>query len=466
MNDTNRFRLSARGMMLAMISAALSGQVLATPAKVDFAVGDVTATGADGRSRQLVKGAEVQNGDAIDTKNGRAQIRFPDGAYVSLQPNTQFGIKDFVFEGKTDGSEKAFFSLLKGALRTVTGLVGRTNRDKYQIATPTATIGIRGTGGLIQVGADGSTLIAGSSGVWTLTNAGGTIDVPAGTSGFAGPNTSQPPQQTTQGPSVPPPQAGGTQQQPTFSTGDSRNSSGNSILFTPLQSGSNYAIADGGEGGSIFLSTIPANAKFNSLGMLTSYDNCCGGTVTLRGSHAEFGTVDGVLAWGRWIGNVDVAYGGSPTTYTYTPNQGWHYVVGVVTPVASLPGGVTYTYNLIGATSPTLINGASAPGTLTSGTLSGDFLNSAVNANFGGTIGGKTFNATASGSISGATFSGSGTYSGTLQSEGGSFINGFFAGSGATHAGMSYLLTNTSLGSNVVGAAAFKFSSSAPSILP
>src|SRR5690606_28908415 len=37
------------------------------------------------------------------------------------------------------------FRLVKGALRTVTGFIGRSNRDAYKVNTATATIGIRGT---------------------------------------------------------------------------------------------------------------------------------------------------------------------------------------------------------------------------------------------------------------------------------------------------------------------------------
>lgn len=39
----------------------------------------------------------------------------------------------------------AFFSLLKGGFRAVSGAIGKINHDDYQVATPVATIGIRGT---------------------------------------------------------------------------------------------------------------------------------------------------------------------------------------------------------------------------------------------------------------------------------------------------------------------------------
>src|SRR5882672_7310687 len=202
----NHFKLSARGAMLALVSAAFSNAATANTGKVDFAVGGVTVTSADGRVQQLTKGTEVRTGDKIvSATDGRAQIRFSDGAYVSLQPNTEFDIKEYRYSGKTDGTESALFGLFKGAMRTVTGLVGRANKSRYRITTSTATIGIRGTGGLIAIGADGSTLVTGTSGIWTLTNQAGTIDIPAGSAGIAGANVNVRPKPADGIPVVPPP---------------------------------------------------------------------------------------------------------------------------------------------------------------------------------------------------------------------------------------------------------------------
>ena len=117
----------------------------APAARVDFAVGDVTAVTANGQSRALAKGAQVDEGETINTNNGRAQLRFTDGAYVSLQPQSAFRIDQYRFEGKQDGSERTFLSLLRGGLRTITGVVGRSNKKNYQVSTTMATIGIRGT---------------------------------------------------------------------------------------------------------------------------------------------------------------------------------------------------------------------------------------------------------------------------------------------------------------------------------
>ncbi len=466
--DANRFKLSPRGVMLALVSAALSEAALANTGHVDFAIGNVVVTEASGKAHALLKGAEVGSGDKIASgADGRAQIRFSDGAYVSLQPNTEFDIKEYRYSGKADGTESALFGLFKGAMRTVTGLVGRANKSRYRIATPTATIGIRGTGGLIKVNNDGSTLVIGTSGIWSLTNNGGSIDVPAGTAGFAGTNRNVPPQPTIQGPVVPPPQPQTAPLLPPMIVqGDVVGPLGNSIVPT---SGPGYAVALFGTSGSPNFTPLqggpiaaPKNAVFDSAGRLIQFDaplvSLPSVTYTLAGTQMDTGT-DGFLSWGRWTG--DILVNGTPVTLT--ANEGLHYVTGIPTPVASMPTSGTFTYNLIpgGATSPTFANGSAAPGTLISASLTGNFTSGAgtIGVSLSATAGGNTYSGSANGTISGANFFGSGlaTSTGTSCSASCTLgVNGFFSGTGTTHAGLLYQFNNVQQGGTTTlnGAAA------------
>ena len=108
--------------------------------------GDARVVAADGKSRALRKGALLEQGETVVTgKEAQADIRFSDEALVQLRPGSEFRVDEYVFHGKADGKEKGFFSLLKGGFRTITGLIGKTNRPAYAVYTPTATIGIRGT---------------------------------------------------------------------------------------------------------------------------------------------------------------------------------------------------------------------------------------------------------------------------------------------------------------------------------
>ena len=138
--------LTALLLIPAQSSLAAAGKA----GKVVYAFGDVSAVRSDGSARELKRGARFGAGDTITTRRGRAQLRFTDGGFAALQPNTEYAIEDYNFEGQADGSERSFFNLVRGGVRLVTGLIGRTNKRNFRIRTPVATIGIRGTSGILQ----------------------------------------------------------------------------------------------------------------------------------------------------------------------------------------------------------------------------------------------------------------------------------------------------------------------------
>jgi hypothetical protein len=452
------FRLNRSGLLLALISTAFAGQAQAAAGRVEFAIGPATVVGADGRTRAAARGTEVDAGDTVRTQqNGRVQVRMADGAYISLQPNTEFGIKDYKFEGKTDGSENAFYSLLKGAMRTVTGLIGRVNRNKYLVSTPTATVGIRGTGGVIQVQDDGSTLVQGTSGVWFLANPSGTIDIPAGVSGVAPSDPNQPPQETTDvptsGPAPLPPQQD-------FAQGNQRENDGDPVLVSPivpLQSGDGYgaifAFSQSSQG--LLIPRVLqefGSATFNGSGQLTHFSAFSESGYSIdAGVHADFGT-DGILAWGRWVGDVTA----DNLVEKYGPSQGIHYVVG--TPTPSMPTSGSGTYTLVGATKPTYMDGSNLPGTFT-GTLSVDFAIQLLTANFTVAMPDRTYQLSGdTRSLSTSNFSLSASSITGCAASCSAFIQGFFAGPSAERAGVGYHITDSDFETftkDVLGTAAF-----------
>ena len=75
-----------------------SGQALAeTAGRVTFITGDVVAISSDGNRRTLTKSDLVNSGERLETGKGRLQIRFTDGSFISLQPNTVFGLDNYTF---------------------------------------------------------------------------------------------------------------------------------------------------------------------------------------------------------------------------------------------------------------------------------------------------------------------------------------------------------------------------------
>lgn len=100
----------------------------------------------DGTVKALSVKSNIEQGDTLVSEKGTyARIKFVDTSEITLKPNTQFKIENFNYEEGKPENDSAFFSLLKGGLRSITGLLGRRNKDRFGLTTPTATIGIRGT---------------------------------------------------------------------------------------------------------------------------------------------------------------------------------------------------------------------------------------------------------------------------------------------------------------------------------
>ena len=89
-------------------------------------------------------GASLQEKDSIITADqSKAQIIFNDETVVTVGKNSNFSIAKYIFD---DTNEPAVeFSILKGAMRAITGRIGKIAPQKFKVKTKTATIGIRGT---------------------------------------------------------------------------------------------------------------------------------------------------------------------------------------------------------------------------------------------------------------------------------------------------------------------------------
>ena len=135
-----------KALPVLLVLAAYAGAVFGAAGNVQFVIGDVKLVTKARETRALQKGAEINEGDRIITgASSSAQIKMVDGGFIAIRPNTDMGFDTYRYSGKEDGSESAVVSLLQGGFRTITGVIGRTNKHNYNIKTETATIGIRGT---------------------------------------------------------------------------------------------------------------------------------------------------------------------------------------------------------------------------------------------------------------------------------------------------------------------------------
>lgn len=122
---------------------AWAGQVAGTVMQLS---GPLMAKKVDGKVKILAIKSEVEQGDTLLTeKDTYALIKLIDNSEITLKPNTSFVIEQFSYTAEQPDGDHAIFSLLKGGLRSVTGLLGKRNKERFEMKTPAATIGIRGT---------------------------------------------------------------------------------------------------------------------------------------------------------------------------------------------------------------------------------------------------------------------------------------------------------------------------------
>ncbi len=130
----------AVGLAFGLVSAhAAVGRVL-------LASGDEVFAERGGQRVPLRVGADIEVGDVLLVGERSAlQVRFLDESLASLRSNSRMQVEAFQHDRNKSGSDHLVLSLLKGGLRTVTGLIGKNNPDGFGLKTATATVGIRGT---------------------------------------------------------------------------------------------------------------------------------------------------------------------------------------------------------------------------------------------------------------------------------------------------------------------------------
>ena len=141
-------------------------------------VGDVTITRADGSKIKAALGAEIYEGDVIETSaKGGVNILFSDNTTFSISESARLSVDEFTFNA-ADNEGSSFFSMLQGLFVYTSGLIGKEDPGQVSINTPVGSIGIRGTvvAGNIQPEGQESTITV-IDGAIVITNGGGTLEM-------------------------------------------------------------------------------------------------------------------------------------------------------------------------------------------------------------------------------------------------------------------------------------------------
>jgi hypothetical protein len=150
--------------------------------------GDVRAGSSSGSLAAISPNARITEGTTVTTgANGRATMRLDDGHTVVLGANSEFKLQAYKFDRSSPASGNIAIQLLKGALRSVSGLIGGKNPGQFALSTATATIGIRGTD--FSVALVNPAYISVVDGLVFVTNEAGTLPIGPATSAVV--NTAQ-----------------------------------------------------------------------------------------------------------------------------------------------------------------------------------------------------------------------------------------------------------------------------------
>ena len=107
--------------------------------------GKVQLARTDGKLQAAQSGDLVDATDRVVTgSRSGASLVLRDGTVLVIGPDSRVDLRQFSFDATTqDGG--MVLSLLRGSMRMISGLIGKTSPEAVQIETQTATIGIRGT---------------------------------------------------------------------------------------------------------------------------------------------------------------------------------------------------------------------------------------------------------------------------------------------------------------------------------
>ncbi len=104
-----------------------------------------------GQSIPAVKGFRVEQGDVVKTgPDGAIGIVFSDDTIVSLGPETEVAVDDYLFDPL--GQKLSFVArILRGTMSFISGQIAKLSPSSVRLVAPTATVALRGTHVLISV---------------------------------------------------------------------------------------------------------------------------------------------------------------------------------------------------------------------------------------------------------------------------------------------------------------------------
>lgn len=104
----------------------------------------------NGKSLIALPAGTVMEGDRIVTgRNSAAAVTLTDGTSLSAGPNASIDLMHYSYDQTTQNGS-LLVNIVQGAVRVVTGIMGKTNPELIKVTTPTTVVGVRGTDFIVE----------------------------------------------------------------------------------------------------------------------------------------------------------------------------------------------------------------------------------------------------------------------------------------------------------------------------
>ena len=142
-SSRKRSAIRASASLALLLVASIAGAApIGTVTHLD---GTLLVTRPNGSIKVLGLSSEVEQGDVLSSRNHTyVTVTLTDDSSVTLGPDTDLKLERFVYFKHVRDNDGAEFALGRGSVRITAGVLGTRTGDTFTLATPTATLDIRG----------------------------------------------------------------------------------------------------------------------------------------------------------------------------------------------------------------------------------------------------------------------------------------------------------------------------------
>lgn len=142
-NDPTKMKADVRLNLPKKVAVRSKHEKLKQVGAVTESEGRVVAVDKSKISRKLSKGSPIYLGDKVITgEQGSVRLKMIDDAVLDLRCFSIMVIEEYALNST---SRRSILNLLQGSLKKVTGQIGKMTEDVYELKTPVASVGVRGT---------------------------------------------------------------------------------------------------------------------------------------------------------------------------------------------------------------------------------------------------------------------------------------------------------------------------------